>query len=71
MIKLNDLLVFILISLLNNFFIAGAIANDDGAAEQPSDNGESETEAAHRVPVKLAKIEDRANVAPGWRGWSA
>lgn len=45
-----------------NFFAAGTIAGDDGAAEQPSDNGESEAEAPHRVPVRPVKIKGRANV---------
>ncbi|TGZ47130.1 Uncharacterized protein DBV15_06081 [Temnothorax longispinosus] len=38
----------------------GAIAVDDGAAEQPPDNSEGEAEAPHRVPVKPVKIEGRA-----------
>lgn len=44
-----------------NLFAAGAIAGDDGAAEQPPDNGEGEAQAPHRVPVKPVKIESRTN----------
>lgn len=45
----------------NNLFAAGTIAGDDGAAEQPPDNGEGEAQAPHRVPVKPVKIEGCTN----------